>query len=159
MGIAIPALRTLGCVITGEEDQTQLAIDAGIIVPIGKLLNATKSSVRKEAGWALSNITAGTVSQIQEVINANIMGKIIDLAVNDSFDVRRECIWAVSNATSGGSDEQIKKLIELKAHTALSSILNTNEARTLAITLEGLDNILKKTKKFPDTVSTKLSFA
>ena len=86
--------------------------------------------------------------QIQNVINEEIMKKLMDLAIQDTFDVRRECVWAISNATSGASEEQLEILINLQAVEALCSILNTNEPRTLAIALEGIENLLKKAKDF-----------
>ena len=134
--------------ITGDDTQTQKAIDVGIIPELKKLLYSPKATVRKEAAWALSNITAGTSIQIQEVLNDGIMEKLTELSVQDIFDIRRECVWAISNATSGSSDDQILTLINLKAPEALCSLLSTNEARTLAISLEGIENLLKKAKKF-----------
>lgn len=143
----MPALRTLGNVITGDDSQTQYAIDAGIIPALGFLLDAQHDSARKEAAWAISNITAGTSPQIQAVIDGKLMEKIIYRAANDTFDIRRECIWAISNALSGASTEQVKIMISMGATQALCSILNVNDARTLAITLEGIENLLKKSKE------------
>ncbi len=144
----LPALRCLGNVITGNDTDTQLAIDAGIIPELGQLLVSPKANIRKEAAWALSNITAGTAAQIQLIFNEGLIAKIINLASQDSFDVRRECIWAISNATSGASPEQIRSLVELGSAEALCSILVTNDARTLAIALEGIENLLRKSKNY-----------
>ena len=138
--------------LTGDDTQTQAAVDAGIIPQLGKLLKATNVTVRKEAAWALSNITAGSVPQINSIFQAGIMNCLLDLASQDTFDVRRECIWAISNASSGASLEQAKQLVEMGGVAALCSILGTNEARTLAITIEGLENFLKKAKELPGGV-------
>ncbi len=143
----LPALRCLGNVITGDDKQTQLAIDAGIVPELGKLLASPKDSIRKEAAWALSNITAGTNVQIQIVIAEGLMNKLVELAIQDMFEVRRECIWAISNATSGASGDQLQALIEMRSLEALCSILNTSEPRTLAIALEGIENLLKRSKQ------------
>ena len=139
-------MRCIGSVITGTDEETQAAIDAGVIPELGKLLSSPKPTVRKEAAWALSNITAGTENQIQLVISNSIMERLIGLAIEDKFDVRRECIWCLSNTTSGANGEQIKLLIQYNIVEALCSILSSNDARTLAISLEGLDNVLKKSK-------------
>ena len=152
LGVAVPALRTLGGVLTGDDQQTQVAVDSGIIPQLGKMLKAANATVRKEAAWALSNITAGNVEQINAVIRAQIMETLIELAVQDTFDVRRECIWAISNASSGASAEQAQFLITSGGVDSLCSILGTNEARTLAIALEGLENFLKKAKELPGGV-------
>jgi importin subunit alpha-1 len=145
-------MRTLGGVLTGDDTQTQAAIDAGIVPQLGKLLSSPNATVRKEAAWALSNITAGSVPQIDVVMQANIMHKLLELANQDTFDVRRECIWGISNASSGASVEQAKVLIAAGSVGALCSILGTTEARTLAIAIEGLENFLKKAKDLPGGV-------
>ena len=113
---------------------------------LGGMLISPKVAVRKEAAWAISNITAGTSIQIQHVLSNDIMRLVVKQAIEDNFEVRRECVWAISNATSGATSDQIQKLIDAQAAEALCSILSTNEARTLAIALEGLDNLFKKTR-------------
>jgi hypothetical protein len=146
--IAIPALRTLGNVITGDDSQTQYAIDAGIIPALCSLMDSKQDSAKKEAAWAISNITAGSQTQIQLIIDQGVMAKIINLALNDSFDVKRECIWAISNALSGASEVQTQIIASLHATEALCNVLQVNDARTLAIALEGLENLLKKSKAY-----------
>jgi len=142
----LPALRCLGNFITGSDIETQQAIDAGIVQELGQLLASPRPTVKKEACWALSNIAAGTASQIQILFNEGLMGKIIKLAAEDVFDVRRECIWAISNASSGVNPDQLRGMLELGAIESLCSILATNDARTLAIALEGIENLIHKTK-------------
>ncbi len=144
MGIAVPALRTLGSVTTGDNSQTEVAVSAGIIPQLGKLLQSSKVTVKKEAAWVLSNITAGTVTQLQQAFDSGVIKQLTDLALHDSFEVRRECVWALSNATLGANPEQVKLLVQLNATEALCSMLNAQEARTLAIVLEGIENLLKK---------------
>lgn len=60
VALAIPCLRTVGNIVAGDDSQTQLAIEANLIPILGKLLGHVKKTVRKEACWVLSNITAGT---------------------------------------------------------------------------------------------------
>ena len=60
-----PALRTLGNVVTGDDSQTQCALDCGLLPRLLALLNSPKKGIRKEACWTISNITAGTREQIQ----------------------------------------------------------------------------------------------
>merc|ERR1719321_2332365 len=57
--ILIPALRAIGNVVTGDDEQTNEMISIGILPCLGNLLvNSIKKSIRKEACWTLSNITA-----------------------------------------------------------------------------------------------------
>ena len=60
VAIAIPCLRTIGNIVTGDDDQTQMAIEAGLIPALNTILAHNKKTVRKESCWVLSNITAGT---------------------------------------------------------------------------------------------------
>lgn len=72
------------------------------------MAHSLQDSLRKEACWTISNITAGNRSQIQAVLDANIIPPLLRILVSSDFKTRKEAAWAISNATSGGSDEQIK---------------------------------------------------
>ncbi|CAH2068750.1 unnamed protein product [Thlaspi arvense] len=107
--VLIPALRTVGNIVTGDDTQTQFVIDNGVLPCLYQLLNQNhKKSIKKEACWTVSNITAGTRSQIQAVIQANIILPLVHLLENAEFDIKKEAAWAISNATSGGTPEQIR---------------------------------------------------
>jgi hypothetical protein len=60
VAIAIPCLRTVGNIVTGDDTETQLAIEANLIPTLSYILTHPKKTVRKESCWVLSNITAGT---------------------------------------------------------------------------------------------------
>jgi hypothetical protein len=109
--IQIPALRTVGNVVTGDEAQTQSMLDLGVIARLLPLLKHQKKVIRKEACWTISNITAGSRSQIQEVIGGNIIPPLINQLSTAEFEVKKEAAWAISNALKGGSPEQIKFLV------------------------------------------------
>ena len=52
-----------------------------------------KKGIRKEACWAISNITAGTAEQIETVLSfSSIMKKIVELAEHANWDVRKEAV-------------------------------------------------------------------
>lgn len=57
--IAVASLRTIGNILTGEDWETQVAIDAGVIPVFCRLIQHPKKAVRKEVCWSVSNITAG----------------------------------------------------------------------------------------------------
>lgn len=66
--VLVPALRTVGNIVTGNDQQTQAIINCGALNCLLMLLNnAHKKSIKKEACWTISNITAGTKDQIQAV--------------------------------------------------------------------------------------------
>ena len=64
--VLVPALRTVGNIVTGDDLQTQIIINCGSLPALLALLNTShKKSIKKEACWTISNITAGTKEQIQ----------------------------------------------------------------------------------------------
>ncbi|KAK6161048.1 hypothetical protein DH2020_004429 [Rehmannia glutinosa] len=106
--VLIPALRTVGNIVTGDDVQTQYIIDHGALPCLLSLLtHHHKKSIKKEACWTISNITAGNKEQIQAVIDAGLIGPLVNLLLNAEFDIKKEAAWAISNATSGGTNEQI----------------------------------------------------
>jgi len=60
VAVAIPCLRTIGNIVTGDDSQTQVAIEAGLVPALNEIIQHPKKTVRKESCWVLSNITAGS---------------------------------------------------------------------------------------------------
>ena len=59
--VLVPALRTVGNIVTGDDMQTQIIINCGALPCLLNLLTTShKKSIKKEACWTISNITAGT---------------------------------------------------------------------------------------------------
>lgn len=59
------ALRAVGNIVTGDDVQTQVILNCSALPCLHHLLSSSKESVRKEACWTISNITAGNRQQIQ----------------------------------------------------------------------------------------------
>jgi importin subunit alpha-1 len=143
-GVLVPALRTVGNIVTGDDVQTQAVINCGALPCLLNLLTAAiKKSIKKEACWTVSNITAGTKDQIATVIDAGLVPPLIALLGAAEFDIKKEAAWAVSNATSGGSPDQIRYLVQAGAIKPLCDLLTCQDARIVIVALEGLENILK----------------
>ncbi|XP_039127064.1 importin subunit alpha-1b-like [Dioscorea cayenensis subsp. rotundata] len=102
-----------------------------------------KKSIKKEACWTISNITAGNKEQIQAVITADIIGPLVHLLQTAEFDIKKEAAWAISNATSGGTHDQIKFLVSQGCIKPLCDLLVCPDPRIVTVCLEGLENILK----------------
>ncbi|MBA0796242.1 hypothetical protein Gohar_007026 [Gossypium harknessii] len=182
--VLIPALRTVGNIVTGDDMQTQVWISflADLLlslllflplqicfvalcffsivmlhyIPLQCIINHQslpcllnlltsnyKKSIKKEACWTISNITAGNVDQIQAVISAGIFAPLVHLLQNAEFEIKKEAAWAISNATSGGTHEQIKFLVSQGCIKPLCDLLNCPDPRIVTVCLEGLENILK----------------
>ncbi|KAH7372563.1 hypothetical protein KP509_17G010100 [Ceratopteris richardii] len=142
--VIVPALRTVGNIVTGDDAQTQVMINNHVLPCLLNLISLNhKKSIKKEACWTISNITAGNKEQIQAVIDANIIPPLVVLLGNAEFDIKKEAAWAVSNLTSGGTHEQIKYLVNQGCIKPLCDLLTCSDARIITVCLEGLDNILK----------------
>ncbi|KAG6586208.1 importin subunit alpha-4-like [Cucurbita moschata] len=142
--VLVPALRTVGNIVTGDDAQTQFVIDNQVLPNLYQLLTQNhKKSIKKEACWTISNITAGNRAQIQAVIEANIVLPLVHLLQHAEFDIKKEAGWAISNATSGGSHQQIQYLVTQGCIKPLCDLLACPDPRIVTVCLEGLDNILK----------------
>ncbi|KAF9619948.1 hypothetical protein IFM89_010564 [Coptis chinensis] len=142
--VLIPALRTVGNIVTGDDMQTQAIINFQALPCLLSLLtNNHKKSIKKEACWTISNITAGNKDQIQAVIAADIIGPLVHLLQTAEFDIKKEAAWALSNATSGGDPNQIKYLVDRGCIRPLCDLLVCPDPRIVTVCLEGLENILK----------------
>lgn len=142
--VLIPALRTVGNIVTGDDVQTQCVINHQALPCLLSLLTQNhKKSIKKEACWTISNITAGNKDQIQAVIAAGIIGPLVHLLQTAEFDIKKEASWAISNATSGGTHDQIKFLVSQGCIKPLCDLLVCPDPRIVTVCLEGLENILK----------------
>ncbi|XP_047960540.1 importin subunit alpha-4-like [Salvia hispanica] len=142
--VLVPALRTVGNIVTGDDAQTQFVIDNQVLPCLQQLLTQNhKKSIKKEACWTISNITAGNKAQIQAVIESGIILPLVQLLQHAEFDIKKEAAWAISNATSGGSPEQIRFLVTQGCIKPLCDLLICPDARIVTVCLEGLENILK----------------
>lgn len=80
--VLVPALRTVGNIVTGTDEQTQAVLNCNALAALQAILAAStlhKKSIIKEACWTVSNITAGTREQIEAVIESGCIEPIVHL--------------------------------------------------------------------------------
>jgi len=139
--IQTPAIRVVGNIVAGGDDcQTQIILNVSVLSCLFTLLFSPKNGIRKEACWAISNITAGNRSQIQAVIKAQIIPHLVTLLQYSDFDVKKEAACAISNAISYGSPKQIRYLVDCHIIEPMCKLL-TNTDKCIIIVLEALGNI------------------
>lgn len=145
--VQIPALRTIGNIVTGDDSQTQAMLEPNPLPALLGTLLCQRKSLRKETCWTVSNITAGTPQQIQLVIDANLIPPLVNVLKEDQFDVQKEAAWAISNITSGGTDNHIRFLVSQACIPALCVMVKCGDVKMIMVVLDALDNVLKIGKK------------
>eukprot|EP00750_Incisomonas_marina_P029535 INCI7190.2.p1 GENE.INCI7190.2~~INCI7190.2.p1 ORF type:complete len:519 (+),score=117.82 INCI7190.2:90-1646(+) len=164
-GVKVPALRTIGNIVTGNDKQTQAAIEAGAIGAVAGLLSSDKASIRKEAIWAISNVAAGNAAQVNTVaatVDPKTAGSVVHTIVNilntGMPPERKEAAWVLSNMTSGGSLEVVGWMLQdanlvQTLSNAMTVFGGARDWRLAAVCLEGIDNVLRTISSHPSQES------
>ena len=147
VGILSPALRCIGNIVTGSDDQTQCVIESNCLPIFHSLLTHSKIGVQKEAAWTLSNITAGTQVQIQSVIQAELVPLLVRVLATCELRVQKEAAWAITNFTSGANTEQILYLVQCQVIKPMCDLLSAKDPKLVKVLLDGLCNILLTAEK------------
>jgi len=144
------ALRVVGNVLTGSEEQAQTVLDSGALPLLRNLVGSRTHQIAREACWAISNVTAGTVTQIEEVIESGVVRDLVRVlsATNDGGEwrkVQREAIWAISNACDGGTAGQVAAFVRDGCVAQLCAFVSRSSSDSDAqVALAGLNHILQK---------------
>ncbi|KAK4406729.1 Importin subunit alpha [Sesamum angolense] len=105
--VLIPALRTVGNIVTGDDLQTQGVIEANIIGPLVQLLQNAEFDVKKEAAWAISNATSGgTHEQIKYLVSQQCIKPLCDLLVCPDPRIVTVCLEGLENILKVGEAEK-----------------------------------------------------
>lgn len=118
-----PALRAIGNIVTGTDEQTQVVIDAGALAIFPSLLTNSKTNIQKEATWTMSNITAGRQDQIQQVVNHGLVPFLIGVlskVIPEVLDLNQRIIsvygWAFGKTVLG-------KILDVPINVGFSTVL------------------------------------
>ena len=146
-GVMMPALRSLGNIVSGSDMQTQAVLDANLLDTCLVLLQATKKkSIRKETCWTLSNVAAGTSSQLDQLMEReDILSLVLgQMSSGAEFDVRKEAVWVLSNAATVAKGHHLHTLLRLGALKPLcESLMDVRDSKVLMCCLEALEAFLK----------------
>eukprot|EP01022_Parablepharisma_sp_SALTPOND_P013859 TRINITY_DN185_c0_g2_i1.p1 TRINITY_DN185_c0_g2~~TRINITY_DN185_c0_g2_i1.p1 ORF type:complete len:484 (-),score=43.08 TRINITY_DN185_c0_g2_i1:105-1556(-) len=155
MSICVPAMRIIGNVTSGDDSDVDMLIAAGVLPPyINLLMNGRKSTLLRETAWGLSNIAAGTLVQKQKLVEAGIVGAIHTCLEKSKTDIAvlKELAFVISNLFSMANEELVEKLIKEGSIEIMKEFMRIEDAKILAVILEGFDEMLKQGKKIVDEV-------
>jgi importin subunit alpha-6/7 len=102
-----PLVRILGNFVSGNENQTDGVLQAGLLDCIPDLIDHSSSHVRRDACWILSTVCGGTIKQAAQVLRRKpIVTALFQTATSDVWPVRKEAIWAVSSICDGNDRQK-----------------------------------------------------
>lgn len=111
--VANPALRTLGNIASCGDNLTDEIILMGTLPVLKDLTSSCVKTLRKEAFWTLSNISAGPLHQVKAFVNAGL-GEVVLTAVADHSlpdDVWAEACWCLCNMAVQIEDVEVSSLL------------------------------------------------
>ena len=141
--VQITCIRLIGNIAAGNANQTQKLIDLGLLTELKKTIFNQKKVIRKESAWILSNIAAGTQKQVDILITEDFLPIFQKSIFFDEPEVKKECIWAVCNLTSTKNPVNLQKILEQGILECMHQCLMINDTKIIAVTLEGLGNLLQ----------------
>jgi hypothetical protein len=142
-----PIMRGVGNMTTGDDEQTQKLIDAGLLDKLKVLITQGKKFARKDALWCLSNITAGNRAQCLSVLRHSLLLDLV-LAMKDcDLELRKEAMWALANLVTSIAYEEVKELVEMGVLETINESLQYKDPGLLLVALEAVSNILEAETK------------
>ena len=148
------ALRAVGNIVTGTDEQTQYVLNFDALSHFQQLLMHSKEKINKEAVWFLSNITAGNQDQVQSVIDHKLIPLIIHHLDKGDFQTQKEAAWVVSNLTISGTPAQVAHVVQCGVIAPFCKMLSVRDGQVVQVVLDGILNILKVANEQSDVVCT-----
>ncbi|XP_059653021.1 importin subunit alpha-4-like [Cornus florida] len=98
---------TISNITTGNMEQIQAVINAGIIDPLVRLLQNAQFDIKKEAVWAISNATfAASWSQMRYLVDGGCIKPLCDLLTCSDPRIVSACLKGLENILKVGEDEK-----------------------------------------------------
>lgn len=139
-------LRLTSQLLSGDETQTQVMIEAGVIAALGRVLTSGHRQLLREACFSLANIASNT-AHAQSVFDADppVLPRVVEIMVNEFAEMRQDATWAVGNWITHGAWENVLVLVDTTdLLRSLSVLLSEDDDEILALVLTIIHTLLKR---------------
>eukprot|EP01022_Parablepharisma_sp_SALTPOND_P019007 TRINITY_DN3190_c0_g1_i1.p3 TRINITY_DN3190_c0_g1~~TRINITY_DN3190_c0_g1_i1.p3 ORF type:complete len:300 (-),score=38.59 TRINITY_DN3190_c0_g1_i1:141-1040(-) len=142
--IRTPAIRIIGNMCTGAQDDVEEVIQSGGLEALQLLLtDPLYAAHKKEVCWTLSNVAAGPNSHVKRLLDADFFAELSQIVQSSpAFSIKKEAAWAIANACSEASEYQCMKLVEAGVIPALIRGATIPDPTLQEITVEAIDHLL-----------------
>lgn len=141
-----PALRIIGNMLNGSDDDTDFMVGLGAVRCLILALESKNKKIRQEAMWAFSNLSTG--KHVQDIVERGLFKRIIDLAITDCIDIQKEAVWTLFYAIFSSNNTSLSILIDEGILSAICCLLNIVDIRSKLILLKGLSKVLQRGEEF-----------
>ncbi|ELW72315.1 Importin subunit alpha-3 [Tupaia chinensis] len=120
------ALRAVGNIVTGTDEQTQVVLNCDVLSHFPNLLSHPKEKINKilvDTVWALSYLTDGGNEQIQMVIDSGVVPFLVPLLSHQEVKVQTAALRAVGNIVTG-TDEQTQVVLNCDVLSHFPNLLS-----------------------------------
>ncbi|CAD8085194.1 unnamed protein product [Paramecium primaurelia] len=144
--LIIPALKNIGNILSGNDEQTNQVLQAGVLQSFEILLQHKRKSIRREVYWSLSNIVAGTIPQIKQIIrNDQLLKSLFKQLKLSDLQITKYIAFFVSNSAIYAELIDLEYLIvNYEFIQKLSWLLDKNDEQIIQATLEGICKLIQK---------------
>ncbi|KIO28511.1 hypothetical protein M407DRAFT_71674, partial [Tulasnella calospora MUT 4182] len=140
-------LRCLGYLVSGSDDDTDVAVEAGLLPGLLVPLETKNQYLCQLALWNASNVAAGSYSQVYALIGSGLLKPVVRVLMDDqeSTICRREACWTISNLTRkvSGHAKIAQAFIEGRCIEALSAALLIPDRQVKELAVSGITNVLE----------------
>ncbi|KIO18318.1 hypothetical protein M407DRAFT_32026 [Tulasnella calospora MUT 4182] len=140
-------LKCLVYVVSGSDDDTDVAVDAGLLPGLLVPLETKNPDLCRLALRTASNVAAGSLSQVYALLDSGLLKPVVCILMDDqeSTRCRREACWTISTLTKKvpGDSRVAQAFIEGCCVEALSAALLISDLKVKELAVSGITNVLE----------------